>query len=86
MKKFIYEKVFVSTCKMVLKQISLCMPDMLLKESKSYSKKFGYKNVQELILDLLRKNVLVERYYKIESKMNNKKLNKKEAVEFVKGL
>jgi len=78
---------------MPLKQISLTMPENLLKASKEYSKEFGYKNLQELILELIRKKVFferMERYQKIENDMirgkNVKKFNQKDAVEYLKSL
>lgn len=78
---------------MTLKQISLTMPENLLKASKEYSKEFGYKNIQEFILELIRKRVFfekIERYQKIEREMiagkNVKKLNQKDAVEYLEHL
>ena len=78
---------------MPLKQISLTIPENLLKASKEYSKEFGYKNLQELILELIRKKVFferMERYQKIENDMirgkNVKKFNQKDAVEYLKSL
>ena len=78
---------------MTLKQISLTMPENLLKASKEYSKEFGYRNLQEFILELIRKKVFferMERYQKIENDMirgkNVKKFNQKDAVEYLKNL
>lgn len=78
---------------MTLKQISLTMPENLLKASKEYSKEFGYRNLQEFILELIRKKVFFERrerYQKIENDMirgkNVKKFNQKDAVEYLKNL
>ena len=78
---------------MTLKQISLTMPEKLLKASKEYSKEFGYRNLQEFILELIRKKVFferMERYQKIENDMirgkNVKKFNQKDAVEYLKNL
>jgi metal-responsive CopG/Arc/MetJ family transcriptional regulator len=51
---------------MELKKISLSIPDNLLEASKEYSKEFGYKNVQEFILELIRMKVFLE---KIEQDM-----------------
>ena len=69
------------------------MPENLLKASKEYSKEFGYRNLQEFILELIRKKVFferVERYQKIENDMilgkNVKKFNQKDAVEYLKSL
>ncbi len=78
---------------MSLKQISLTMPENLLKASKEYSKEFGYRNIQEFILELIRKKVLferIERYQNIESDMikgkNVKKFNQKDAVDYLESL
>ncbi len=78
---------------MTLKQISLTMPENLLKASKEYSKEFGYRNIQEFILELIRKKVFyerLERYQKIEKDMilskNVKRFNQKDAVEYLKSL
>ena len=57
---------------MAIKQISLSLPENLLKASEKYADEFGYKNVQELILDLVRKKVLLDkirRYRLIEERM-----------------
>lgn len=51
---------------MALKQISLFIPDNSLEASEEYSKEFGYKNVQEFILELIRRKVFLE---KIEQDM-----------------
>ena len=78
---------------MTLKQISLTIPENLLKASKEYSKEFGYRNIQEFVLELIRKKVFferMERYQKIENDMirgkNVKKFNRKDAVEYLKSL
>jgi len=78
---------------MALKQISLTIPENLLKASKEYSKEFGYRNIQEFILELIRKKVFfekIERYRKIEKEMllgkNVKKFNQKDAVEYLESL
>ena len=78
---------------MALKQISLTIPDNLLKASKKYSKEFGYRNIQEFILELIRKKVFfekIERYQKIEKDMildkNVKKFNQKDAIEYLESL
>lgn len=69
------------------------MPENLLKASKEYSKEFGYRNIQEFVLELIRKKVFferIERYQKIENDMmrgkNVKKFNQKDAVEYLKSL
>jgi hypothetical protein len=78
---------------MTLKQISLTIPENLLKASKEYSKEFGYRNIQEFILELIRKKVFfekIERYKKIEKEMildkKVKKFNQKDAVEYLESL
>ena len=72
---------------MTMKQISLTIPGKLLKEAKDYTKEYGYRNVQELILELVRNRVLnekIERYQRIELDMQQgkkvKKFSQKEAV------
>jgi len=78
---------------MTLKQISLTIPEKLLKETKNYTKEYGYRNVQELILELVRNRVLyekIERYQRIEQDMQQgkkvKKFSQKEAVDYLKSL
>lgn len=78
---------------MVLKQINLTMPENLLNVSREYSKEFGYKNIQEFILELIRKKVFferLERYQQIEREMivgkNVKKFNQKDAVRYIASL
>ena len=78
---------------MALKQISLTIPESLLKASKEYSKEFGYRNIQEFILEIIRKKVFfekIERYQKIEKEMvlgkKVKKFNQKDAVEYLESL
>ena len=78
---------------MTLKQISLTIPEKLLKQTKDYTKEYGYRNVQELILELVRNRVLnekIERYQRIEHDMQQgkkvKKFSQKEAVEYLKSL
>jgi len=78
---------------MALKQISLTIPENLLKASKEYSKEFGYRNIQEFILELIRKKVFfekIERYQKIEKEMilgkNVKKFNQKDAIDYLESL
>lgn len=78
---------------MSLKQISLTMPENLFQASREYSQEFGYKNIQELILDLIRRRVIlesIERYEQIEERMKKgigvKKFNQKGAVKYLKGL
>jgi metal-responsive CopG/Arc/MetJ family transcriptional regulator len=78
---------------MTLKQISLTIPENLLKASKEYSKGYGYRNIQEFILELIRKKVFfekIERYQKIEKEMilgkKVKRYNQKDAVEYLESL
>ena len=78
---------------MALKQISLAMPENLLQASRNYSEQFGYKNVQEFILDLVRDKVVlqnIERYRKIDERMTKgigvKKFSQKGAVSHIKEL
>ncbi len=75
---------------MSLKQISLSIPEGLFKASKEYSKVYGYKNIQEIILELLRQRVFFEnneRYEQIEKSMKKSKtFSQEEAIKHIKGL
>ena len=78
---------------MVLKQISLSIPETLFKASKDYTQELGYRNIQEFILEFLRKKVILdnlERYRGIEQEMksgkNVKKFNQNEAIGFLNKL
>jgi len=78
---------------MVLKQISLSMPETLFKASEEYTHEFGYRSLQEFILELLRKKIVLERmerYKQIEEEMkvgkNVKKFRQSEAVKYLKSL
>ena len=78
---------------MGLKQISLTIPENLLQVSKDYSEHFGYKNVQEFILDLVRDKVMlrnIERYKRIDERMSKgigvKKFSQKSAIKHIKEL
>ncbi len=78
---------------MHLKQISLTIPDMLFAASKEYYEEYGYRNLQEFILDLLRKKVVMdnlERYKEIEERMKRgisvKRFDKNGAVKYLKEL
>ena len=78
---------------METKQISLVIPRPLLEASKEYSQEYGYRTIQELIIDLLRKKVLLEnaeRYKEIEENMQKgikvKKFSQKEAIRYLRGL
>lgn len=75
------------------KQVSLTLPETLFEASIEYYKELGYLSLQEFILDLVRKKVVlenVERYREIEERMKKgigvKKFNKKQAVRYLKGL
>jgi len=78
---------------MEIKQISLTLPEALLEASKEYSEEYGYRNIQEFIVDLLRKKVILEnadRYREIEQRMNVgkgvKKFNQKDAIQYLRSL
>ena len=76
---------------MSLKQISLTLPTSLFKASKEYSEEYGYKNIQEFILDLMRKRVVskrIERYRKIEEEIDSKvkAMSQEEAIKYIQGL
>jgi len=78
---------------MMTKQISLAVPEPLLEASKQYSEEFGYRTVQEFIIDLVRKKILLEnyeRYRQIEERMKNgvgvKRFNQKEALNYLREL
>ena len=95
MEKFKYLQVLTSTDKCednMLKQISLSVPEKLLKASKEYTEELGYRNIQEFILELLRKKVILERlerYKKIEKEMKKgkeKTFTQKEAIKYIKNL
>lgn len=74
------------------KQISLTMPDMLFEMSKKYYQSLGFMNLQEFILGLLRKEVIlsnIERYKKIEEGMKKgraKRFTQKGAVRYLRSL
>ncbi|MFH1212240.1 MAG: hypothetical protein V1659_04935 [Candidatus Woesearchaeota archaeon] len=77
---------------MKTKQISLTMPENLFLASSRCYQDCGYKNLQELILDILRRRILDEssqRYRIIENEMKkgkSRKLNQREAVKYVRDL
>jgi hypothetical protein len=68
------------------------MPDGLFNASQKYTEDFGYRNMQEFILELVRERVLAEkiaRYRSIEEGMKKgkaKKFTKAEALNYMKGL
>lgn len=75
------------------KQISVTVPKSILEASEEYCDELGYRNLQEFIVDLMRRAVVfgnVEKYEKIEARMKKgigvKKFNTKEAVEYIRGL
>ena len=73
------------------KQISLAIPDVLYKESEEYSREYGYKSLQEFILDVLRHKIIIEkaeRYQRVEVQAleSGKRMSKKQAKEFLRRL
>ena len=75
------------------KQISLTLPETLFEASVEYSEEYGYRTVQEFIVDLVRHKVLlenVERYRQIEARMQKgvgvKRFGQKQAAAYVRGL
>lgn len=77
---------------MGVKQISLTIPEVLFDVSQEYSEEYGYRNIQDLILDMLRKKVVmenVERYREIEERMKkgeSEKFDQKGALKYLKNL
>lgn len=79
---------------MALKQVNVSLPEKLFNASVVYSEEYGYRNLQEFIVDIIRRKVLLEsseRYRRIEedmkSEVNVKKFKtQKEAVEYLKNL
>ena len=76
---------------MALKQISVTMPENLFDASKEYAEEYGYKNVQEFILDSIRRKVLSERiarYERIEREIDQeaKAMSQKDAIKCLEGL
>ncbi|MBT6774238.1 hypothetical protein HOA91_02605 [Candidatus Woesearchaeota archaeon] len=72
-----------------MKQISLTLPENLFNLSKEHSNEYGFRSVQEFIIDLVRNKVIVEkaeRYKAIENKMklgiDVNKMTQKEAKEY----
>jgi metal-responsive CopG/Arc/MetJ family transcriptional regulator len=75
------------------KQMSLTIPETLFRASKEYSDELGYRSLQEFIVDLMRRRVIlenVERYREIEERMKKgrgvKRFSQKGAVGYLKGL
>jgi len=78
---------------MQTKQISLSVPETLFEASKEYSEEYGYRSVQEFIVDLIRHKVLIEntqRYKEIVERMKKgigvKKFTQKEAAKYIRSL
>ncbi len=73
-----------------MKQISLTLPEPLFELSTAYTQQFGYRTIQEFIVDLIRKKLLIEkteRYQLIEQRMKEgkgvKKFQQKEAKNYL---
>ena len=78
---------------MQTKQISLSIPEILFEASKEYSEEYGYRSVQEFIVDLLRHKVLTEnaqRYRETEERMKKnlgvKRFTQKDATKYIRSL
>ena len=78
---------------MALKQISLTMPSKLLQASKTYCTEFGYRNVQELIIEMMRDRIWaqnIDRYKAIEARMKKgigvKTFNQRDAIQYLRNL
>jgi metal-responsive CopG/Arc/MetJ family transcriptional regulator len=79
---------------METKQISLVIPSTLLEASREYSEEYGYRTIQEFIVDLLRKKIIIEnneRYKEIEERMKKgvgvkKFSSQKEAIKYLRSL
>lgn len=48
---------------MALKQINLTLPENLIKAAKEYSKKFGFRNIQELATESMREKIFFQKEY-----------------------
>ena len=75
------------------KQISLTLPEQLFAASKEFSEEYGYRSLQEFIIELIRRKVVgenAERYREIEERMKKrvgvKRFDQQEALRYVKGL
>ncbi len=71
----------------------MTIPENLLEASKDYSEEYGYRNLQEFILDLMRQKVVLEnmeRYKQMEERMKKgigvKRFNQKDAAKYLRGL
>ncbi|MFH1071886.1 MAG: hypothetical protein V1743_00475 [Nanoarchaeota archaeon] len=76
-----------------MKQISLTIPENLYEASRKHFQELGYRNLQEFILDLVRKKVMlekIERYKKIEERMKAgigvKRFDQKSAGKYLRSL
>ena len=58
---FKYLEVSIDT--MVTKQINLKMSDSLIHAAKSYAKRFGYRNIQELAAESIREKIFMQSEY-----------------------
>ena len=75
-------------------QISVTLPDVLYKEGKKYAKEAGYRSIQEVITDTLRRKVLgkeLEEYENISKEMREGKnvvkfKTQEEAIEFLEAI
>lgn len=75
-----------------MKQISLTIPYVLLEASIEFSEEYGYRTIQEFIVDLLRQKVVLEnaeRYKAIDDQMKKgirvKRFNQVEAIKYLRG-
>ena len=72
-----------------MKQISLTLPENLFNLSKEHSQQYGYRSIQEFIVELVRRKVVVDnldRYNKIKQQMekdNVKEYSQAEAKAFL---
>jgi len=48
---------------MALKQINLTLPENLVKSAEEYSKKFGFRNIQELATESMREKIFFQKEY-----------------------
>lgn len=77
-----------------MRQISVSLPDLVYKEGRKYAKKFGYRNIQDVMVDLLRRNLFgdeVAEYRQISKEMSAGKNvvrfeTKKDALEFLEAI
>jgi metal-responsive CopG/Arc/MetJ family transcriptional regulator len=72
-----------------MKQISLTIPEKLYDESKRYCSLEGYRNVQELILEMLRDEIFKKNLPKYErilkqAQKTGKRMTQEEARKFIR--